>query len=106
MRFAVRVGDEDNYGTFIGRLQEKLFQKGKTAIKSGESITGEGWELNRNSLVIKKGQRQDETISISEISAAGIWDNNLCIWRRGEEKTIFQSLAYNEEFQPSCSPAK
>ncbi|MCA8996024.1 MAG: hypothetical protein KDA80_03545 [Planctomycetaceae bacterium] len=91
----VKVGDSDVMHDFLRRLTQGMSRRYESEISSGGSLRGAGWELNRISFVIQRGD-SSETVGIQEIAQADWVSNEYCIWKTNREQAVVRLPAESE----------
>lgn len=83
----VAVGENDPLSGLITRLLDKSLVRATQTLERGGQINGDGWTLDKN-LLLLPGQPLPEQVRFDELSAVDVFDNELCIWRRGIDEAI------------------
>lgn len=87
MRNRFAVGHSDPLGLLIDRILGHLYDQASAALSDGESFEGQGWALNSREFVSTQ-KRQSVTIGLGELTAADVFDDDLCIWRSGNDEPV------------------
>lgn len=85
MENKILVDDPDPLAELITRVTDKLRQFGEETLSRGMSLEGDGWSLSSHSLSVHKSA-MPEDYQLHELSDIDIFDNQICIWKKGEEQ--------------------
>ena len=80
-------GKADPLAGLIDRLSELLFQRAKETLADGQSVLGEGWTLQEDTLSLRV-KEEFLTCPLADLTAVGLVDNNVCVWRTGQEEAF------------------
>jgi hypothetical protein len=67
------------------RLTERLTERAGEDLQAGRPLVGDGWQLETEGLRVTGGAESD-LIRFKDISALGVFDDQFCIWKSGEEQ--------------------
>ena len=85
----IKVDDPDPIQPFIDRTIENYREIATEALAAGSSLNGEGWSLTQQGLSFGRGQ----TIPFAEMIGVDEFDNQVCVWRRGQDDAVFRISA-------------
>lgn len=88
MKHTWKLKGTDVFGSLVDRLAEGLYRRSAAALAAGGSVSGEGWELRRESLAFGA-----ETVPVADLSVVGFFDDHVCIWKRGASEAAFKVRA-------------
>lgn len=77
--------EESPAGILVERLTARLYEKAADALNRGRALEGDGWKLEREGFTVIRKPRP-ELIPFSDVGATGVFDDHLCIWKKGEEE--------------------
>lgn len=83
----LKVPYPDPLQGFMNRVIDGLHRAAREAYQQGERVEGDGWALERGQLLLKS-VRSTAVISIQDLSAVDIVDDQVNIWRLGQELPI------------------
>jgi hypothetical protein len=81
----IALGEDDPLETLTGRILRHLYERAHAALDERDSFEGEGWSLHSGELAILH-KRGAEHIPVAELSAADVFDDELCLWKRGQDE--------------------
>lgn len=81
----IRPSTPDALSPLIDRIHEYLYRRAVEAIENREAFEGEGWTLHPGELVVAR-RRTTDAVRIDELAAVDVFDDNICVWRRGEDE--------------------
>jgi len=87
MRNRFAIGDNDPLGLLIDRILGHLYDQASATLSDGESFEGQGWSLNSREFAWSH-KRQSVTIPLGELTAADVFDSELCVWRSGNDEPV------------------
>jgi len=87
MRNRFAVGGSDPLGLLIDRILGHLYDQASSVLSDGESFEGQGWSLNSREFAWAQ-KRQSVTIPVGELTAADVFDSELCVWRSGNDEPV------------------
>ncbi len=67
------------------RLTERLIERAREDLQAGRPLVGDGWQLETEGLRVT-GAGGNDLIRFEDVSALGVFDDQFCIWRSGEEQ--------------------
>lgn len=80
-------GQTDPLNDLILRVIRGLHTAAREAYAEGQRVEGDGWSLERNQLLLKSNQTTS-VISINDLAAANVVEDQIRIWRKGNEHPI------------------
>src|SRR5262245_10720022 len=75
----------DPLADLVARLLDGLTQRLDDSLERGGTVAGDGWRLNKGSLTLGRPP-SEATLALSEISAVEPFDDQMCVWRRGQDE--------------------
>lgn len=87
MKNLIPLGSTDPLELLIERVLGHLYDRADAALAARQPFEGEGWSLHANELVVT-GKRVAHAVRIDELSASDVFDNELCVWKRGHDEPI------------------
>ena len=81
----INAGEPDPFHEMIERISENYRQRASDALEMGAVVSGDGFELDNQMLTINP-QKAPMSIPVKEITSMGIFDEELRIWRQGQDE--------------------
>lgn len=85
----IRTGHPDPIAAVIERLVTGLSSRMNSDLDRGGSATGDGWRLEKSHFHC--GPSMDQAIPLAEVVAVEVFEQKMCVWRRGEDAAIFKA---------------
>jgi hypothetical protein len=85
----IRTGHPDPIGIVIERLVAGLSSRMNSDIDRGGSAVGDGWRLEKSHFHC--GASMDHAIPLAEVVAVDVFEQKMCVWRRGEDAAVFKA---------------
>lgn len=92
------VGASDPLHPLIERISTHLYERANAALEAGQVFEGEGWTLHQSELVVRT-TRAAEAVRFDSLAAADIFDNQLCVWKHGQEAPVLRIPAASANTQ-------
>lgn len=89
MTNSIRTGYPDPLANLIDRLVGTLAGRMSDDIERGGNAAGDGWRLDKSHLLL--GPSQEQAVPLAELVAVEIFEQKMCIWRRGQDAAIFKA---------------
>ncbi|MBC7855589.1 MAG: hypothetical protein IAF94_19335 [Pirellulaceae bacterium] len=89
MTNSIRTGYPDPLANLIDRLVGTLAGRMSDDIDRGGNATGDGWRLDKGHLLL--GPSQEQAVPLAELVAVEIFEQKMCVWRRGQDAAIFKA---------------
>lgn len=89
MTNSIRTGYPDPLANLIDRLVGTLAGRMSDDIDRGGNAAGDGWRLDKGHLLL--GPSQEQAVPLAELVAVEVFEQKMCIWRRGQDAAIFKA---------------
>ncbi|MGI8980003.1 MAG: hypothetical protein ACR2FY_12325 [Pirellulaceae bacterium] len=89
MTNSIRTGYPDPLANLIDRLVGTLAARMSNDIDRGGNAVGDGWRLDKGHLLL--GPSQEQAVPLAELVAVEVFEQKMCIWRRGQDAAIFKA---------------
>lgn len=87
MRTTLPLNSLDPLDRLMTRIADHLYKLAEVAVREGHPVEGEGWSIERKELLVENRLGTD-AILLSELVAVDVFDNHICVWKRGEPQPI------------------
>ncbi len=87
MTTTLTPGAADPLGPLVERIANRLRDEAEQSLSSGYRVEGKGWSLENDALHVAR-RSSEETIPLSEVVAADIFDRHVCVWRAGIDHPV------------------
>jgi hypothetical protein len=85
----IKVGFSDPLTVFIDRITGMLKARANLERQRGQSVLGEGWEIQGKNLLLRLPKQPEPLeVPLEEIFAADYIENQLKVWRRGLDEAV------------------
>lgn len=92
------VGATDPLSPLIERITVHLYERANAALAAGQAFEGEGWTLHHSELVVRT-RRTAEAVRFDSLAAADIFDDQLCVWKHGQDAPVLRIPASSANTQ-------
>jgi hypothetical protein len=86
-RYDFPLNEPDPLGELFERVFGKLVSAAKAAIITEGSLSGDGWSLARDRLILV-GPEGDVAVPVQDLAAVDVIDARVCVWRKGEAEPL------------------
>lgn len=87
MHNRISIGEVDPLGWFVSRNINKYRDRANEALDAGIKLTGKAWSVSQAGIA---AGNLPAVIPFDELQAVGLFDGNVCVWRRGADEAVLR----------------